>query len=172
MSTKRRGSTTLLAFWPDRGKGPNGQDRCRYCGRAMGPAQSRWCSDSCRSKAIHEFSLCNDPVYQRRAVFKRDRGVCATCGRNMLPAPKTAASSCAGEKDAALPRVATPRLRSLPSGSVHALGDRPHRAGRRRRRWHRLGDLQTLCVPCHKQKTAAMQRRRSNEQKGLQDLFD
>ena len=35
-----------------------------------------------------------------------------------------------------------------------------------------LENLQTLCVPCHKRKTAAMQRQRSNERKGLQDLFD
>ncbi|MGI9175469.1 MAG: hypothetical protein ACR2GR_09160, partial [Rhodothermales bacterium] len=83
-STQRRGSTTLLTFWPDRGRGPNGRDCCRYCAREVGPGERLWCTEQCRRKALHAFSLANDPAYQCRAVWQRDQGQCAACGRDTL----------------------------------------------------------------------------------------
>ncbi|MFQ5569158.1 MAG: HNH endonuclease [Rhodothermales bacterium] len=172
MSTKRRGSTTLLAFWPERGKGPNGRDRCRYCGCEMGPAQSHWCSDTCRSKAIHEFSLYHDPVYQRRAVFKRDHGVCAACGRNTLHLRRRLQAATLEEQGLlyhgllrqGYDRYRLDRFMLWEADHIVPVIEGGGGTG--------LENLQTLCVPCHKQKTTAMQQRRSNERKGLQDLFD
>lgn len=168
---KRRGSATLLTFWPDRGRGPDGRPRCRYCGREVGLGGGPWCSERCRKEALHRFSLANDPAYQRRAVWDRDRGVCAACGRDTL--------------------ALWHRLREGPTSEQARLANRLLQEGYDRHRLERLvlwemdhvrpvaeggggtglENLQTLCVPCHKRKSAADVRRRRAEQRGLRDLF-
>ncbi|MGI9175700.1 MAG: HNH endonuclease, partial [Rhodothermales bacterium] len=106
-----------------------------------------------------------------RAVWQRDQGQCAACGRDTL--------------------ALRHRLQAARTSERERLYSELVREGYDRHRLDRfvlwdmdhiqpvieggggtgLRNLQTLCVPCHKQKTAAMQRRRRAEQQGLQDLF-
>ena len=178
-NTQRRGSTTLLAFWPDRGHGPGGRARCRYCAREVEPGERLWCSERCRKKALHAFSLANDPAYQRRAVWKRDRGQCAACGRDTLAlrhqlqaAPTACPTSEAGSEREQLysellregyDRHRLDRFVLWEMDHIQPVIEGGGGTG--------LDNLQTLCVPCHKGKTAALLRRRRAEQQGLQDLF-
>lgn len=162
---------TLLAFWPEKGRGPNGRDRCRYCGREVGPGAQRWCSEGCRRAAVHHFSLANDPAYQRRAVRARDRGVCAACGRDTLALRRKLQAASTSERErllAWLLHEGYDRHR-LEKGILWEMDHvRPVVEGGG---GTGLSNLQTLCVPCHKAKTSAQQRRRRDEQKGLRDLF-
>lgn len=53
---------------------------CRYCGKPVPKGRRNWCSQTC----IDEHRLRNNPAVARAAVLKRDRGVCAACGRDTL----------------------------------------------------------------------------------------
>lgn len=172
MSTKRRGSTTFDAYWPPRGRTPDGYDRCRYCGRPLAPPVRDWCSQACRSMALHAFSLANDPAYQRRAVWQRDRGVCAACGRDTRALRRQLAAAQGAEREwlyHRLIREGYDRHRLDASilwemDHIHPVIEGGGGTG--------LENLQTLCVPCHKRKTASLLRRRRADRQGLRDLFE
>ena len=71
MSTKRRESSK------DQGKGPNGRNLCRCgCGVEVEGRRLNWATNKC----VEQWKERNDPQTIRRAVFKRDRGICAACG--------------------------------------------------------------------------------------------
>ena len=171
MSTKRRGSTPFSAFWPDPGPAADGRSRCRYCRRPLDAPRRDWCSDACASRALHEFSLHNDPAYQRRAVYARDGGVCAQCGRDTKPLRRRLQAVPPAERARRFPtllqagydRYRLERLILWEMDHVVAVVEGGGGQG--------LDNLQTLCVPCHKRKTAALRRRRRDEQHGQQDLF-
>lgn len=48
---------------------------CAECGSPLKGRRTRWCSDEC----VHEYLIRSDPSYARKAVFQRDKGVCAEC---------------------------------------------------------------------------------------------
>ena len=57
--------------------GPNGRPLCRYCEEEIHDRKRRtFCSDRC----VTEHRIRTDPGFVRKAVFERDRGVCALCG--------------------------------------------------------------------------------------------
>ena len=139
---------------------------CRWCGQRIlhesGPRKGetnrrrRW-----HPACVDEYNQ-SDPREARRRVRKRDRGFCAACGLDTY----------------ALRR----RLRGRGSHrKLRALGYQP-----RRSLWeldhivplvdgggHELGNLQTLCVPCHREKTlgeAAQRRARQSGESGSEDL--
>ncbi len=55
--------------------GPAGRALCRWCAMEVPAPRRTFCSEWC----VHEWRLRSDPGYLREQVFKRDRGVCATC---------------------------------------------------------------------------------------------
>lgn len=56
-------------------KGQKG--RCSWCGTTDIPiGRKTWCSKKC----VDEYLFRSDPSAIRKAVYKRDRGICATCG--------------------------------------------------------------------------------------------
>ena len=172
MSTKRRGSTTLSDYWPPRGKTPDGHDVCRYCGQPITPPRRDWCSEACRAKALQAFSVANDPAYQRRAVWQRDRGVCAACGRDTLALRRKLKASAGEERELLCHRLLQEgydrhrldRLILWEMDHVHPVIEGGGGTG--------LENLQTLCIPCHKRKTAGQLRQWRADQQGLQDLFE
>jgi len=56
-------------------KGPGGRPLCRWCNLEVPARRSTFCSDWC----VHEWRLRSDPGYLRDQVFLRDRGICALC---------------------------------------------------------------------------------------------
>jgi 5-methylcytosine-specific restriction protein A len=64
-------------------RGPNGRGLCRWCGVEVPPRRRTFCGDVC----VHEWRIRTDPGYVRQQVERRDRGVCAECGRDsgLLP---------------------------------------------------------------------------------------
>lgn len=67
--------------WVDpikRPTGPNGRPLCRWCEQEIpnGSGRRTFCSDAC----VTEHRIRTDPGFVREAVFRRDKGVCASCG--------------------------------------------------------------------------------------------
>lgn len=64
--------------WVDRNaipRGPNGRGLCRWCSLEVPRGRYTFCSEFC----VHEWKLRTQPAYLREQVFKRDRGICASC---------------------------------------------------------------------------------------------
>lgn len=114
---------------------------CRWCNKKIGPtpkgnpSRSRW-----HPKCVKEYKLIHWPSETRKAVWRRDKGVCAKCGKQC----------------------------SRKGNSWHMDHIVPLVESKGKLKYWKLGNLQTLCVDCHKQKTIneATQRaarRRSNK---------
>lgn len=59
------------------GRGPHGRPFCRRCLKEVPSGRRSWCSDQCQLNAYIECY----PSYARHALWKRDRGLCANCGK-------------------------------------------------------------------------------------------
>lgn len=55
---------------------------CRECGEVVRGRRRTWCSARC----VTNYKLRANPGFLRRAVFRRDRGVCAVCQLDTLRA--------------------------------------------------------------------------------------
>lgn len=55
--------------------GPNGRALCRWCQQEVPKGRRSFCSEGC----VTEHCIRTDPTFVRKAVFKRDAGVCAIC---------------------------------------------------------------------------------------------
>jgi 5-methylcytosine-specific restriction protein A len=60
----------------DRGKGPNGRNLCRFCGREVSGRRRTFCGDGC----VREWELRNNPEFLKRELFKIQKGICQDCG--------------------------------------------------------------------------------------------
>jgi 5-methylcytosine-specific restriction endonuclease McrA len=81
---------------------------------------------------IRDYKLATRGNWQRKAVFKRDKGVCVTCGQD------TKATGVKWEADHYIPLWSVPR--DLPFGE--------------RMSFWGLGNLYTACEECHTRKTS------------------
>jgi 5-methylcytosine-specific restriction enzyme A len=70
VSTKR-----FLALPPTR-RGPEGQRLCRWCGKPVPKGRLEWCSDGC----VDDWKVRGGGSWAREVIGKRDKGVCAQCG--------------------------------------------------------------------------------------------
>lgn len=129
-----------------------GKPICRWCQlEILAPRRRTFCSAFC----VHEWRLRSDPGYLREAVFTRDRGVCALCETDTVAA-WIALKRSRGVVRAEL--LSMWGLRGL--SSRQSLWDADHiqpvaEGGGQ----CDLGNLRTLCLPCHREVTADLQRR-------------
>ena len=81
MSTRRTRAVTSDQWGvPDRNE--QGQPVCRWCRVVVTPPRRTFCSDAC----VHEWKIRSSPWYVRREVKKRDKGVCQSCGFDVVRA--------------------------------------------------------------------------------------
>lgn len=116
---------------PPRGaRGPGGRLLCYCgCGKEVQPPRRSWFSKEC----VYNYSMEHDGGFARREVQKRDKGVCANCGKK----------DCMWEADHIIEVVRG----GAPLG---------------------LANLQTLCLACHKAKTARLAGERATERRAAQ----
>jgi 5-methylcytosine-specific restriction endonuclease McrA len=106
---------------------------CRGCGEPVRKSDGspdrrrRW-----HAVCAHDYLLTRDPMYVRYVVWRRDRGLCASCGRDCNPRPDYEAR------------------RHAVTGNWEADHVQPLIAGG----GFDLSNLQTLCTACHRSKTA------------------
>lgn len=134
---------------------------CRWCGKAILHESGEKKGELNRRRRWHPSCVdaynASDPREARRLVRKRDRGICASCGLDT----RKLARSVKG-------RGRTKKLRDLGFKPRRSLWELDHIMPLIDGGGHDLANLQTLCVPCHKTKSAAeaqgrAQLRRSDE---------
>lgn len=132
--------------------GPNGRALCRWCQLEILASRRRtFCSDFC----VHQWRLRSDPGYLRDQVLARDKGRCAICSTDTLLAFQQLQRS-RGESRTEL--LALWGLRSV--RARRSLWDADHilpvaEGGGE----CDLDNLRTLCLPCHREVTAALRLR-------------
>lgn len=127
---------------------------CRQCLNPVPKGLRTFCGNAC----VHEWRLRTDPGYLRAMVYKRDKGVCAVCGRDTEKLKR--------------------ELNALRSGSWIEWQARKRELGipsHRQTLWDAdhivpviegggecdLSNMRTLCLWCHKDATAQLAKRRS-----------
>lgn len=121
---------------------------CRMCHRPCPPRRSTFCSTVC----VHEYATFNRWGMIRALVSQRDRGVCSECGIDTRKA-KHLWRAMRGHEMSVDPRVA-----GWP-GLGRDWWEADHIVARKDGGRDRLENLRTLCVPCHKARTAKQRRR-------------
>lgn len=123
-------------------KGPNGRPLCRRCDQEVPKGRRSFCCAPC----IHEWKIRTNPGYVRKQVELRDQGVCAACSLD------------------------TKTLKGQDPDAIKAMG-----FTRYGHRWEAdhilpvvegggecgLENYRTLCIPCHRQATNELRRRRA-----------
>ena len=129
--------------------GPGGRPLCRWCQLEIVARRRRtFCSDFC----VHQWRLRSDPGYLRDQVFARDRGVCALCAADTVRIFAALRRARGPARDAGLRLYGLQTIRSRRS-----LWDADHRLPVAEGGGQcDLGNLRTLCLPCHREVTAEL----------------
>ncbi len=127
---------------------------CRWCGQAIlhGPGPKEGRVDRRRRwhpACVDDYNR-SDPREQRRIARKRDRGVCRACGLD---------TNALRRKIRGRGRAA--RLRELGFHPRRSLWELDHIVPLIDGGGHEPANLQTLCVPCHRRKSAEETRDRA-----------
>lgn len=143
-------------------KDSQGRSLCRWCGVPVVPPKRTFCSKEC----VHEWKLRSSPQYVRQCLFKRDRGVCTSCGLDTYKLSKGLRKPLAGEsKEDWSKRVKQTRKKyNIPDHRV-TLWDANHKipvasgGG-----CCDLDNFESLCIWCHRKITNNfLHSRRNNE---------
>lgn len=133
-------------------RGSNGLPLCRWCDlEILAKRRRTFCSDYC----VHQWRLRSDPGYLRDRVFARDRGICQICQADTIAIfaalkrargrARAAGLSLYGMKSVASRRSLWDADHILPVAEGGGQCD--------------LENLRTLCLPCHREATAALRLR-------------
>lgn len=169
--------------WGPPKKAPDGTALCRWCERPVKKPRLTFCSGDC----VHEWKLRSNPGYVRGLVFKRDKGVCASChldtltlqarwrrvvvstpdlqrwfwreGQGWLNTPPPEAVPILEE--AARLGFSLRRVRSVVDGKSPWEAD--HAKALIEKGGHDLDNVRTLCVGCHDRETVALSKRRRSK---------
>ncbi|HLY11398.1 MAG TPA: HNH endonuclease signature motif containing protein [Planctomycetota bacterium] len=136
-------------------RGPGGRCLCRQCGQEVPKGRRTFCSDAC----VDGWRVKTDPAYLRSLVWKRDRGRCASCGLRCKDLEKSltllsqvlsrlGASGVYGSVRKAM-KVKN-RHSFWDADHIRAVADGGGECG--------VDNIQTLCIWCHREKTAVMRR--------------
>lgn len=136
-------------------RGPHDRLLCRFCQKEVPVGRITFCSNKC----VHEWKLQTNPTYAARELFKRDEGICNICGANTQLIRAKATVEYLSEPNRYTKRDWWWVAAKWPRDVYRRWWEMDHTipvedgggcCG--------LDNLQTLCVPCHKKKTAEQQR--------------
>jgi 5-methylcytosine-specific restriction protein A len=146
---------------PRQEKDALGRRLCRRCKKLVGKGLRSYCSRECRN----EFEIEYFPQYTRKAVFHRDKGVCAKCGtdtdliRRIGSRLRRMGGGGYGTRGWDLCREFFTAIGFKASSSAGDFWQADHIHECARGGWGTgLSNLRTLCTPCHKQETARLAR--------------
>lgn len=120
---------------------------CRWCGESILHERGEKRGEPNRRRRWHQACVDayngSDPREARRRVRKRDRGICAACGTDTYALRRRIRG-----------RGSHRKLRELGFKPRKSLWELDHVVPLIDGGGHELANLQTLCAPCHKHKTA------------------
>ena len=121
--------------------------QCRWCGQLIFKADGQTLNKRANwhPACVKEYKLVAWPAVTRRAVFKRDKGVCIKCGHQCAKAGKDVWH--------------LDHIKPL----IEAAGDIKY--------WT-LANLQTLCQPCHHAKTGSEATARAEARRAAKNIDD
>lgn len=110
--------------------------KCRGCGDPVPKGRLTWCSNACYAKY--------EPICVRSAVWQRDNGICQSCGTDI----KAAIDDWENRRDykRTRPTWECDHIVPFSEGGVTV-----------------LENMRTLCVDCHKKRTAEWRKRRAEQ---------
>ena len=132
--------------------GPTGRPLCRWCELEIAARRRRsFCSEFC----VHQWRLRSDPGYLRDQVFARDSGLCALCATDTVRAYAQLKRSRGALRVEALAMwgLASPAARRSLWDADHIVPVAEGGGG------CDLDNVRTLCLPCHREQTAALRQR-------------
>lgn len=159
---------TRLAQLERGGKLPAVKGKCRVCLDPLPKHRRGYCSDVCRD--IYYLATSND--FLRMRVFERDKGICAACGRDcdeleqrvwgfstMLKKPRHSNIRRAlllphAERTHKAVKLVAQGFARLKSNTPRTLWEADHVEPIADGGSYALDNVQTLCQPCHIEKTA------------------
>ena len=138
---------------------------CRLCQVPLSGRRTSWCSDECFDAYYSVVSS----SHLRMLVYRRDKGICAACGLDCEELERTV-NNMNHEGSKAAKKVLRENGFNVYSGGygIYSLWDADHiepldEGGSS---WEML-NVQTLCHPCHKAKTAEQASRRGKQRQLL-----
>ena len=144
-------------------KGPDGRNLCRWCHLQVPTRKKQqvWCGQEC----VGEHALTkgsSGPI--RIAVLDRDKGVCAVCGLDCDAFEKRMRNRLRQLRDRRLGSERIKRLRDAVvkrgfDGLIDSTWQADHIVARSEGGSSLMENIQTLCTPCHKAKSAEMKSR-------------
>lgn len=143
---------------------------CRWCNQEVKPPRRNWCSKKC----VDEYKDLNDWGWILQKVFKRDQGVCAVCRHDTEQLRRILSQAFRREdtpmaswvrRYVSLSYVRAELEKRLGFKPAQSYWECDHILERVRGGTNAMENLQTLCVPCHKRKTARLARERADERK-------
>lgn len=127
---------------------------CRYCSQSVKPPKRTFCSKNC----VHEYRLRSNGNYLRQQVYLRDRGICAICklDTKKLATQLTLLDINDPQREILLTQHNIHKKRKIKlrknggglwdADHILAVKDGGGQCG--------LKNIRTLCIKCHKLKTA------------------
>jgi hypothetical protein len=160
------------------GRDEQGRPLCRFCKSVVHPPRRTICSDECNT----ELSIRTSPNYLRDKVLERDKGICAMCGCDTLKIRRILSGLLKGwyptldNSYNSAPDVWRWYAQHLGIGLHRAfsddLWDADHIKEIADGGKHELSNMQTLCIACHKQKTARFMKSRAKRPMPQAQLFE
>lgn len=134
---------------------------CRLCGEPCPGRRYSWCSDEC----VDAYLLVSDSAALRRATFARDKGICAVCGVDCAALQERLDAMGYEQRGEAFVVLRengfnVPTFRTDFCGS---LWEAHHAEALDEGGSWELSNVQTLCSPHHKEKTAEQAGRRARQ---------
>lgn len=138
---------------------------CRLCEGPLPSRRQSWCGDEC----VVAYYITVSSSFLRTVVLERDHGVCAQCGMDTQAIENRVDALSYGEKRKAGLAVLRENGFNVPVGEsiCGPLWDADHIQARDEGGSWELSNVQTLCHPCHKEKTAEQAGRRAKQQRLL-----
>lgn len=141
--------------------------RCRFCGKPCEGRRTSFCSQAC----VEEWMIRTDPAHARTKVWERDRGVCGQCrkdttltGQKIIQLPiKKMIATC--ERFSIPLRISPIQIarhsKAAPRMEIHIQIGHLWEAHHKIAVVHGgaqmgLENLETLCIFCHRNETAAL----------------
>lgn len=144
---------------------------CTWCKSEVKPPRRSWCSQKC----VDEYKDLNDWNWILRKVFERDKGVCVACGCDTEKLRRVLTTAFRRVKEyeietfyrkyVTLPYVRSDLEKRMGFKPAQSYWECDHVLERVRGGTNEMSNLQSLCVPCHKRKTARLAGERALERR-------